>query len=67
MLPFDDVINIAIQGKKKIIIYLEHETWLLTLKDMDSPYQILLTYQIFQQLKEKQTYDFIDISKLGLQ
>jgi|SRR5690554_5337331 len=40
-------INISIQGKKKLIIISEKETYLLTLDVKSSPYKYLLTYQIY--------------------
>lgn len=61
---YDDFSSIAIQGKRKIIIYYETKTYLVTFKDNSSPYKYLLTYQIYK--KEKDEDGITSIQQLGL-
>ena len=48
---FDDITNIAIQGKRQIIIYMANKTYLVRLELASSPYKYLLTYQIYNYIK----------------
>lgn len=58
-----DNISISIQGKKKIIINGESETYLITFDLNSSPYKYLLTHQIYTKEKENES---ISIRQLGL-
>ena len=60
---FSELVSLSIQGKKKIIIYTEKDTWLVTLDDHSSPYKYLLTYQFYN---EGEKLEDADISKFGL-
>lgn len=60
-----DIVNMSIQGKKKLILYLEDKTWLVTFDLKTSPYIYLMTYQINKQIKGED-YDLISISTIGL-
>lgn len=63
-LLYDDLSSIAIQGKRKIIVYNSSKTYLITFKDNSSPYKYLLTYQIYK--KEKNEDGITSIQQLGL-
>lgn len=62
-LLFDEIISVAIQGKKKVIVNSLEHTHLITLDINSSPYKYLLTYQIY---KEEQKNDITSIQQLGL-
>ncbi len=65
VMSFNDIISIAIQGKKKIIVYYENQTYLITFDLKTSPYAFLLTYQFYQEggnIDDKN----ISLSKFGL-
>lgn len=62
---FENMSGLAIQGKKKIIIYYKDDTWLVEFDITMSPYIYLLTYEFYKQ--GEKIYDSrIDISKFGL-
>ncbi|MDD2574980.1 MAG: lysophospholipid acyltransferase family protein [Acholeplasmataceae bacterium] len=63
---FDDITNIAIQGKRQIIIYMSNKTYLIRLDLSSSPYKYLLTYQIYNYMKSGGTNIDEHLSKLGL-
>ncbi len=65
IINFDDIQTGAIQGKNKIIIYTEKNTWLFTFKENISPYAYLITYQLYKK-GEKLYEDEFDVRKLGL-
>lgn len=61
---FKDISSLAIQGKRKIIIYNE-KTLLLTLNDNSSPYKYLLTYQFYKK-GEQNTDENNEFYQFGL-
>ncbi len=63
---FDDITNIAIQGKRQIIIYMANKTYLVRLELASSPYKYLLTYQIYNYIKFGGANIDEHLSKLGL-
>ncbi|MCR1808587.1 lysophospholipid acyltransferase family protein [Haploplasma modicum] len=63
---FSEISNLAIQGKKQIIIYEDNDTWLFRFDLETSPYIYLLTYQFYNE--GENIYDEnISIHKFGLQ
>lgn len=62
---FEEIESIAIQGKRKLIIYLKDKTYLITFNDSTSPYVYLLTYQFYKEGK-KLNDKHISIHKFGL-
>lgn len=64
-LNFEEVANIAIQGKKKLIVYTQEKTYLITLDKNSSPYKYLLTYQNYK-LKQKEDEANGEIYQFGL-
>lgn len=63
---FDNITNIAIQGKRQIIVYMENKTYLIKLELSSSPYKYLLTYQIYNYIKYGGANIDEHLSKLGL-
>ena len=67
-----DIINVAIQGKNKLIIYLsDGQTLFLVLEKLASPYKYLLVFQYYKLKannhdKGEKIDDTIDIQQLGL-
>lgn len=61
---FDKILNMSIQGKRQIIIYINDNTYLLKLNELSSPYKYLLTYQYYLFIKnggkniDEQLYQF---------
>jgi len=61
---FDKILNMSIQGKRQIIIYINDNTYLLKLNELSSPYKYLLTYQYYLYIKnggkniDEQLYQF---------
>lgn len=55
---FSNIEAISIQGKKKIIVYANKETWLFTLPLNISPYAFLLTYQFYKKGESLYEDDF---------
>lgn len=64
-LTFDEIESIAIQGKKKLIVYLKNKTYLITFSDLTSPYVYLLTYQFYKE-RGNLNNEYNDIYKFGL-
>lgn len=64
-LRYDDIKNIAIQGKRKLIIYAKDKDYLVKLNKKSSPYKYLLTYQYYlSEIKGKNNGEFY---QFGLQ
>ncbi|VEU82330.1 lysophospholipid acyltransferase family protein [Acholeplasma hippikon] len=64
-LTFNQIINLAIQGKRKLIIYTKDKNYLLTFNKNVSPYKYLLTYQNY--LSQKEGRENGEFYKFGLQ
>ncbi len=62
---FADIGSIAIQGKKKLIVYHKDDTWLFVLDQNISPYAYFLTYQFYKkgELLDEQN---LSVSDFGL-
>lgn len=65
VLPFKDIEMIAIQGKRKIIVYTSTTTWLFVFNENISPYAYLLTYQFYKK-GEKLYEDDFNVHEFGL-
>ncbi|MFA5765527.1 MAG: lysophospholipid acyltransferase family protein [Bacilli bacterium] len=69
---YQEIINVAIQGKKKLILYFtDGQTLFLVLEGLASPYKYLLVFQYYKfkvdnHNKGDKTNDTIDIQQLGL-
>jgi len=48
---FDNIINIAMQGKYQIIIYMDQATYILRLDPYSSIYKYVLTYQYYKHIQ----------------
>lgn len=48
---FDDIVNIVMQGKYQIIVYLEKDTFILRLDTYSSIYKYVLTYQYYKYIQ----------------
>jgi len=62
---FNEISTLAIQGKKKIIIYVQDETYLMTLNELSSPLKYLVAYQYYNY-KQGDQKDGLHISTFGL-
>ncbi len=49
---FDDISDIAIQGKFQIIIYRDYDTYIIRLDKYSSPYKYILTHQYYRYIKK---------------
>lgn len=63
---FDHIVNIAIQGKRQVIVYLEDATYLIKLNIPSSPYKYLLTYQYYNHIKLGGYHINEQLSEFGL-
>ncbi len=66
VLDFENMSALAVQGKKKIIIYHKDDTWLVEFDITHSPYIYLLTFEFYKQGDAIYDDTRIDISKFGL-
>lgn len=60
---YDKLSSIAIQGKRKLIMYHQDETYLITLDEKSSPLKYLITYQYYQN---RNSEDITNVFKFGL-